>query len=54
MCPRMGGNLGPKGCQGLQGPLLQIDIAEIVIHKAGQPNAVIDLLGAKTLADKDD
>jgi len=50
---RMGDNLGPRGCQGLQGPLLQIDMAEIVIPKTDQPNAVIGVLDAKSLASKD-
>jgi hypothetical protein len=34
--------------------LLQIDIAEMVIHKADQPNDIIDLVDAEGLADKDD
>ena len=35
----------PEGVlQGLQGFLLQINIAEIVIHKTDQPDAIVDLL----------
>jgi hypothetical protein len=32
--------------QALQSFLLPIDIAEIVLHEAGQPDTVIDLLDA--------
>jgi hypothetical protein len=34
----------------LQSFLLQIDIGEIVIHKADEPDAVVDLLDADGLA----
>jgi hypothetical protein len=30
----------------LQGLLLKIDVAEIIVHKADQPNTVVDLLDA--------
>ena len=30
--------------QGLQGSLLQIDVAKIVVHKTDQPDAVVDFL----------
>jgi hypothetical protein len=34
---------------GLQGPLLQVDIAEIIVHEGDEPNAVVDLLDAEFL-----
>src|SRR5882724_2273384 len=46
----MGDNLGPNGFEGLQGFLLQVEVSEIVVHEAGEPNAVIDLLDAEFLA----
>src|SRR5246127_4560605 len=43
----------PEGVlQGLQGFFLQINIAEIVIHKTDQPDAVVDLLDTDGLARK--
>jgi len=33
----------------LQGFLLQVEVAEIIVHEAGEPNAVIDLLDAESL-----
>jgi hypothetical protein len=30
--------------------LLQVEVAEIVVHEAGEPNAVVDLLEAEPLA----
>src|SRR5262249_51737173 len=36
--------------QGLQSFLLQIDIAEVVTHKADQPDAVVDLFDTDGLA----
>ena len=36
----------------LQGFLLQVEVSEIVVHEAGEPNAVIDLLDAEFLASK--
>jgi hypothetical protein len=47
------GNETERVVEGLQGLLLQIDIAEIVVHKADQPNAIVDLLDAKGLASED-
>src|SRR5262249_43631094 len=38
----MGDNLGPKGLS--RGFLLQIEISQIVVHDADEPNAVIDFL----------
>ena len=35
--------------QGLQSPLLKIDVTEIIIHKANQPNTVVDLFDAYRL-----
>jgi len=34
----------------LQGSLLQVDLSEIVVREAYDPNAVVDLLGAEALA----
>jgi hypothetical protein len=34
----------------LQGFLLQIDVSEIVAHKANDPNAVVDFLDSDALA----
>jgi hypothetical protein len=34
----------------LQGFLLQVEVSEIIVHEAGEPNAVIDLLDAEFLA----
>jgi hypothetical protein len=46
----MGDSPGPKGLwRGLQGPLLQVDVSEIVLHEADDPNAVVDLLDAEAL-----
>ena len=43
----------PEGVlQGLQGFFLQINIAEIVIHKGDEPNAVVNFLDAHGLAGK--
>jgi len=36
----------------LQGTKLQIDVAEIIIHKADQPNAFVDHLACATLNPK--
>jgi hypothetical protein len=47
----MGDNLGPNGLsRGLQGFLLQVDIAEIVVHEGDEPNAVIDFFDSEALA----
>ena len=41
----------PEGVlQGLQGFFLQINIAKIVIHKADQPDAMVDFFDADGLA----
>jgi hypothetical protein len=33
----------------LQGLLLQVEVTEIIVHEAGEPNAVVDLLDAEPL-----
>jgi hypothetical protein len=38
----------------LQGFLLQVEVAEIIVHEADEPNAVIDLLDAEFLAGQHD
>src|SRR3546814_14286326 len=35
------------GCRGVAGFLLQVDVAEIVLHEGDEPNAVVDLLDAE-------
>src|SRR5262245_52174621 len=35
--------------EGLQSPLLEVDVAEIVVHEANEPNAIVDLLDAERL-----
>jgi transposase InsO family protein len=45
----MGNTFGPKGFQRLQSPYLQIQVTEVVIHKADEPNAVLDFLDADSL-----
>jgi hypothetical protein len=37
----------------LQGPLLQVDEAEIVAHEADDPSAVVDLRDAEALSGED-
>jgi hypothetical protein len=39
------GHQAERVVEGLQGPLLHIDMSEIAVHKADEPHAVIDLLG---------
>jgi hypothetical protein len=34
----------------LQGFLLQVEVSEIIAHEADEPNAVVDLLDAESLA----
>jgi hypothetical protein len=34
----------------LQGFLLQVEISEIIVHEADEPNAVVDFLDAELLA----
>ena len=34
----------------MQGFLLQVEVAEIVVHEAGEPNAVVDFPDAEALA----
>ena len=47
----MGNTPGTKRViEGLQGPLLQIDVAEIIIHETNEPNAIVDFLDAEFLA----
>ena len=44
---------GPRAervVEGLQGLLLQVEVSEIVMHEADEPNAVVDFLDAELLA----
>ena len=36
--------------EGLQGSLLQVEVAEIVVHEADEPNALVNLLDSEPLA----
>jgi hypothetical protein len=46
----IGDNLGAERVvERLQGPLLELDVAEIVVHEADEPNVIVDLLNAKCL-----
>jgi hypothetical protein len=42
------------GVDGLQGSLLQVDVAEIIVHKGDEPNAVFDFVNADGLAGEHD
>jgi hypothetical protein len=45
--------LRPEGVfEGLQSPFFQIDISEIVIHEADEPDAVVDFLDADLLTSR--
>jgi hypothetical protein len=46
----MGDNLAEGVAEGLQGSCFPVDIAEIVAHKADDPNAVVDLLDADAVS----
>jgi hypothetical protein len=47
----MGDNRVPNGLsRGCRGFLLQVEISKIIVHEAGEPNAVVDLLDAEFLA----
>ncbi len=50
----IGDTFGPKSVfKGLQSFFLQIDVAEIALHKADQPNTFFDLLDTDSLTSKD-
>ena len=36
--------------EGLQGLLLQVEVSQVVVHEADEPNAVVDFLDAELLA----
>jgi len=42
----------PNGCPGVAGFLLQVDVAEIVLHEADDPDAFVDFLDADALTAK--
>jgi len=49
----MGDNLWAEWIvERLQGPLLQVDVAQIVIHEADEPDALVNLLDAERLTGK--
>jgi hypothetical protein len=39
--------------EGLQGSLLQVDIAQIIVDEADEPNSLVDLLDTEPLTGKD-
>jgi hypothetical protein len=45
----MGDNL-ERVIEGLQGFLLQVEVSKIIVHEAGEPNAVVDFLDAELVA----
>ena len=46
----IGDNLGAERVvEWLEGPLLELDVAEIVVHEADEPNVIVDLLNTKHL-----
>jgi hypothetical protein len=47
------GNRAKRVFKGLQSFFLQIDVAEIVLHKADQPNTFFDFLDTDSLTSKD-
>ena len=50
----MGDKLGAERVvEGLQGFLLQIEVAEIIVHEADEPNALVDFLDAESLTCQD-
>ena len=49
----MGDNLGPKGFRRVAGSLLQIDISQIIVDEADEPNSLVDLLDAEALSGQD-
>ena len=49
----MGDTLAEGGVDGLQGPLLQIDVSKIIVHEGDEPSAVFDFLKADALTGKD-
>ena len=49
----MGDNLGPKGFRRVAGSLLQIDISQIIVDEADEPNSLVDLLDAEALSGED-
>jgi hypothetical protein len=47
----MGDNLVPNGLsRGCKVFLLQVEVSEIIVHEADEPNAVVDFLDAEFLA----
>jgi len=50
----MGGNLVPNGLSRDCKVLLWLEISQIIIHEADEPNAVVDFLDAEPLAGQHD
>jgi hypothetical protein len=47
----MGDNLVPNGLsRGCRVFLLQVEVPEIIVHEACEPNAIVDFLNAEFLA----
>ena len=49
----MGNNLAPNGLSRVQCPLLPVDVAEIVMHEAYDPDALVDLFDPNALTCQD-
>ncbi len=45
--------LAERVVDGLQSPLLQIDVSKIIVHEGDEPNAVFDFFDTDPLACKD-
>lgn len=51
----MGNPFGPKGfVEWFQSACLIVEISQIIVHEAGQPDSVLDLFGADGLTGKDE
>lgn len=50
----MGTTFGPKGLSSGSSLHLIVEISQIIVHEAGQPDSVLDLFGADGLTCKDE
>ncbi|WP_292311978.1 hypothetical protein [Mesorhizobium sp.] len=50
----MGNTFGPKGLSSGSSLHLIVEISQIIVHEAGQPDSVLDLFGADGLTCKDE
>ena len=49
----MGNTFGPNGFSSGSSTRLQIEVSKIIIHKAHQPNVIVDFFDADGLSGKD-